>query len=179
MIASRRLLLKAAALGTPMALAGCASGPSVDPNDESRSLVYGFFDMKDGADVQWVVLKRYDSAQWVRTAASDGVFLHVGLPAGSWQVFSFGSPRNVYEFGMHGRNDTALRIERPGVYYMGAYKYVPVEKNWLSKSTFDMKPISQPNEKTVLVKVIKTMEADYSEYQRQIARARQRPALLA
>ena len=53
-------LFRVFALGLALSLAGCSSTSPVSTTDESLSLVYGYFDMKDApTKVQWVGLKQY------------------------------------------------------------------------------------------------------------------------
>ena len=56
-----------------------------------------------------------------------GLFYHTLLPASSYQLSSFyGSGffagENRYNFPRQG-NETALRITKPGIYFLGSYKY--------------------------------------------------------
>ena len=104
------------------ALAGCASTRPVDPKDPSLSLIYGYFDMKDApSGLDWVSLKQYGSKDggWYRLRAKEGLFFHVGVEPGSYQVDKFGGMGGIplltrrefeYDFGSKGRNATAVRI---------------------------------------------------------------------
>src|SRR5262245_53087908 len=177
-------------------LAGCASGPgSVDTKDGMLSLVFGYFNMKDApSSLEWVSLKRYDSAkkegEWYNLAARDGLFFHVGIRPGSYQVDKFGGMGGIplltrrrfeYDFGGKGRNDTAVRIEKPGIYFLGAHQYVNRAGNGLFASDrFEMKSATTPTEKELLQLLIKELESDNapSGYTRQLGLARQRLAEL-
>ena len=106
-------------------LAGCASTEDVDVKDATVSLVFGYFDMKDApSDLEWVSLKRYGTADekqkagWSYTlAAKEGLFFHVGIRPGSYQVDRFGGTGGIplltrrpfeYDFGGRGRNRIRL-----------------------------------------------------------------------
>lgn len=172
-------------------LAGCASGGSVDVKDESLSLVYGYFDMKDApGGLDWVSLRKYGSktkdGEWYSMGVKDGVFFHVGIEPGSYQVDKFGGSsflrgEHVYNFGGKGRNTTAIRIQKPGVYFLGAHRYVkhPGE-GFFSPDKFDMQPMKAPTEKELLERVIKQIESDreLAPYKRQLRLARERLARL-
>jgi hypothetical protein len=175
------------------AVAGCGSSPKpVDTKDETVSLVYGYFDMKQApSSLDWVSIKRYDSTAkevlWYRFEAKDGLFFHVGMQPGSYQVERFGGTggmmrtRHEYSFGGKGRNDTAVRITKPGVYFMGAHQYVNrAGQGMFTPGKFEMRPASAPSEKEVLRRVIKEMEADsdFAGYTRQLHQAKQRLAAL-
>ena len=168
-------------------LGACAT-PQVDPNDTTRSVVYGYIDMDEApSSVDWVFIMDYNSdEQGFTTSVEDGIFYHVGIPPGPYQVDSFGrntrwwsNTSYTYEFGSDGRNQTAVRIKRPGIYYMGAYKYVPVDTGWFEPGKFEMKKTSRPSEREILEKVLELMEANNPEYVRQIGLVRQRLAQFA
>jgi hypothetical protein len=179
--------------------AGCAStSEDVDVKDETVSLVFGYFDMKDApSGLEWVSLKRYGTpddrqkAGWVYTLpAKEGLFYHVGIRPGSYQVDKFGGAGGIplltrrdfeYDFASRGRNRTAVRIERPGIYFLGAYRYVNhAGEGFFEADKFAMQPAKQPTEKEVLQQLIKMLESDkeLAGYTRQLKLAKQRLAQL-
>lgn len=169
-----------------LVLSGCAGTP-IDPRDESVSLVFGYFDMADApSNLQWVSLKRYGDTDpaFYDLAVRDGLIFHIGIAPGPYQVEKFGgtggipfltSQRYEYNFGTRGRNDTAVRIQKPGVYFLGAYKYVNHSGGLFRADKFEMKPVQQPSEKELLQKLITVLESerDTKMYTRQIALAKQ------
>ena len=175
-----------------MLVAGCASTPDpVDPADESLSLVFGYFDMKNApSGVDWVSLKKYDSkdpkAGWYHLAAREGLFFHVGIEPGSYQVDKFGGMGGIplltrrpfeYAYGGKGRNATAVRIQKPGVYFLGAHQFVNhAGKGFFEADKFDMERAKAPTEKELLQRLVKTLETDkeYVGYTRQLRLAKQR-----
>ena len=176
------------------AVLGCASGPgSVDPKDESLSVVYGYFDMTDApSSLDWVFIKQYgnNKDEGYRVSAKEGVFLHVGVEPGSYQVATFGGVGGIplltrrdfqYDFGSKGRNSTALRITKPGVYFFGSHRYINhAGKGFFSPDKFEMRPAKAPGEKEVLKMVIQRLETDkdLAEYTRALRLAKQRFAAL-
>jgi hypothetical protein len=175
-------LFRRFALGCALLLAACSSNSPVSSTDESLSLVYGYFDMKDApTKVQWVGLKQYGGkeAGTYRLGVEDGLFFHVGVEPGSYQVDKFGGSSflrgdYVYNYGGKGRNSTAVRIQRPGVYFLGAHRYVSV------KGKFEMQPAKAPSEKEILQRLVKQLESDrdLAKYSRQLKLARERLAQL-
>jgi hypothetical protein len=173
-------------LSLALAVGGCASdGPPVDPQDESRSIVFGYFDMTDApSSVEWVSIKRYgDKPVWYQLAVKDGLFFHVGIEPGAYQVDKFGknpgflsNTRYVYNFGTRGRNETARRIDKPGLYFLGAYKYVKHSTGWFEQGKFEMQPVDAPSEKELLTRLVKILESDkeLQGYSRQLALAKRR-----
>ena len=170
-------LLRGLAIALSLLVAGCGSSP-VSSEDESLSLVYGYFDMKNApTKAQWVGLKQYGAkdAGTYRISVEDGLFFHIGIEPGSYQVDKFGGSSflrgdYVYNFGGKGRNTTAIRIQKPGVYFLGSHRYVA------HSGKFDMEPAKSPSEKELLARVIKQLETDRSlaPYTRQLKLARER-----
>lgn len=175
-------LFRIVALTCAVLLTACSSTAPVSTTDESLSLVYGYFDMKDApTKVQWVGLKQYAGKEigTYRMGVEGGLFFHVGVEPGSYQVDKFGGSSFLrgdytYNFGGKGRNSTAVRIQTPGVYFLGAHRYVAHE------GKFDMQPAKSPTEKEVLQRLIKQLESDGSlaQYTRQLKLARERLAQL-
>lgn len=182
-------LLRSLAALAALVLAACGGTAPVSSDDETLSLVFGYFDMKDApTKVQWVGLKQYGGkdAGTYSLAVHDGLFFHVGIEPGSYQVDKFGGSsflrgEHVYNFGGKGRNTTAIRIQKPGVYFLGAHRYVkhPGE-GFFSPDKFDMQPMKAPTEKELLERVIKQIESDreLAPYKRQLRLARERLARL-
>jgi hypothetical protein len=174
-------LFRGFALGLTLLLAGCGSAP-VSSTDEGLSLVFGYFDMKDApTKAQWVGFKQYGSkdAGTYKISVDDGRFFHVGIEPGFYQVDRFGGSGflrgdYVYNYGGKGRNSTSIQIQEPGVYFLGAHRYVA------HTGKFDMQPAKSPTEKEVLQWVVKQLETDRSlaPYTRQLKLARERLAQL-
>jgi hypothetical protein len=171
------------------ALVGCAGRSSVSPTDETLSLVFGYFDMNDApTKAQWVGLKHYGGkdAGTYTLAVQEGLFFHVGIEPGSYQVDKFGGSGflrgdYVYNFGGKGRNSTAIRIQKPGVYFLGAHRYVNhAGKGLFAPDKFEMVPAKAPSEKELLQRLIKLLETDreLAAYTRQLKLARERLAKL-
>jgi len=157
--------------------------------------VFGYFDMTDApSKLEWVSLRKYDStpkpAEWYALAVKEGLFFHVGITPGSYQVEKFGGTGGIplltrrpfeYHFGGKGRNSTAVRIREPGVYFLGAHQYVNhAGKGLFAPDKFEMKAVDVPTEKELLQRLVKELEADkaLSGYTRQLALAKRRLAEL-
>ena len=168
---------------------GCTSMPDpVDPKDKNRSVVFGFFDMSDAPSwggIDWVSVKRYKPKKGYFSAeVKDGLFYHIGVTNGSFQVDEFGrntrfysNTRYSYNFGGKGRNQTARKIKKPGAYFMGSYKYKNIDSGSIWKpDNFQMIKSKGPSEKVLLKKLLKIMrsDSDLSIYTHQIRRMKQR-----
>src|SRR5687767_10224702 len=118
MTTTRRWLL--CGLAAVALVAGCATTESVDPKDTSTSLVFGYFDAKDApSSVDWVSIKQYGAASgYYNVSTKNGLFWHVGVEPGSYQVEKFGGVKRLlifgseveYNYGTRGRNETAVRV---------------------------------------------------------------------
>jgi len=165
---------------------GCAlfsKDDPVDPNDKSLSVIFGHFDMKDAPSwggIDWVSVKQYKPKQsWYSCGVEEGLFWHIGVHKGSSiQVEEFG--RNTrwysnavytYNFGGQGRNKTSKIIKKPGVYFLGSYKYKAIESDSFFKpDNFDMIKTRTPTEKQLLTKLLQIMkgDSDLAVYKHQI-----------
>lgn len=192
-IRRRRALAGGAALLGAAALGGCAStADNVDPNDGRLSVVVGFVDMSQApSSLQWVSIKAYGPGtdHYFKARVDNGVFFHVGVEPGSYQIDKFGGQGGIplltarpfeYEWGTRGRNATAIRIQQPGVYYLGAYAYVPEKTGLFEPGRFSMRELGRPGEREVLRRVLAVIEADTQlrRYTIQIERLKRRIASL-
>lgn len=142
-------------------MVGCAGLDPVDPKDHTLSVVYGYFDMEEApADLNWVSIRQYKGKRHYYNAAAreNSFFYHIGIEPNSYQVEKFGGAGNsffgpdsyVFNFGTAGRNETAVRIKKPGVYFLGSYKFIEHEGGFFEGDKFEMKPSKKPTEKQVL-----------------------------
>lgn len=166
---------------------GCAlfgGGEKIDKKDKSLSVVFGYFDMKDAPSwggIDWVSVKQYKPEQkYYWCDVEDGLFFHIGVANhSSIQVDRFGrntrwysNATYTYNFGGQGRNKTSKIIKKPGVYYLGSYRYKAIDSGSIFKpDKFDMVSSKSPTEKQLLTKLLEVMENDreYAEYTNQIS----------
>lgn len=189
----RRLALRAGPLLAAAALGGCATtADNVDPSNGRLSVVVGFVDMaKAPSSLQWVSIKAYGpgSDHFFKARVDHGVFFHIGVDPGSYQIDRFGGRGGIplltsrpfeYEWGTRGRNATAIRIQQPGVYYLGAYEYLPENTGFFEPGRFSMRELSRPGEREVLQRALAVIEGDAElrRYTIQIERLRRRIASL-
>jgi hypothetical protein len=134
-----------------------------------------------------VALKQYGGkdAGSYQLGVEDELFFHIGVEPGSYQVDKFGGSGffrgdYVYNFGGKGRNSTAIRIQRPGIYFLGAHRYVNHSGGLFSADKFEMVPANKPTEKELLQRLVKRLENDreLAGYTRQLKLARERLARL-
>ena len=174
-------MFRIVALTCAVSLTGCSSTAPVSTTDESLSLVYGYFDMKDApTKVQWVGLKQYGGKEigTYRMGVEDGLFFHVGVEPGSTRSTSSAAQAScaatTVQLRRQGPQQHSGAHQDPGVYFLGAHRYVAHE------GKFDMQPAKSPTEEEVLQRLIKQLENDGSlaQYTRQLKLARERLAQL-
>ena len=151
-----------------LALHGCASGPpGRDVNDPTSSLVFGFVDMEEApTDVDWVSLKQVGTpaeAGFWSLGVEDGLVFNQYLPVGSYQMAQFGGSGFMagdvrYNFPSYGKNETALRITKPGIFFLGSYKYIKVKTGMFEAGKFDFKRVDAPAERELLERILALKE---------------------
>jgi hypothetical protein len=144
-------------------LAGCAGGGhGRDINDPSNSLVFGYVDMADaptkisGAQIMQVAPPT-DKPYW-GTDVRDGMFYTYYLPPGSYKLAtlhgsSFLRGEYRYSFPRQG-GEQGVRIDKPGIYFLGAYKYQNVKTGMFEQSKFDIARVKTPSEAELLQRML-------------------------
>jgi predicted small secreted protein len=160
----RRLLLLSlvALLGL---LSGCAGsgGHGRDINDSSNSLVFGYVDMDDaptkvsGAQIMQVAPPT-DKPYW-GTDVRNGLFYTYYLPPGSYKLAtlhgsSFLKGDYQYSFPRQGGGETTLRIDKPGIYFLGSYKYKDVKTGFFEQGKFNIQRVASPSEAELLRRIL-------------------------
>jgi hypothetical protein len=155
------MLLLVAALAV---LTGCAGGGhGRDINDPSNSLVFGFVDMSEaptkvsGAQIMQVAPPT-EKPYW-GTDVKDGLFYTYYLPPGSYRLAtlsgsSFLSGEHRYNFPRQGGGATTARIDKPGIYFLGAYKYQKVRTGMFEQAKFAIEPVRTPTEAELLQRLL-------------------------
>ncbi len=144
-------------------LAGCTH--MHNPEQPNASLVYGYIDMDEApTNVDIVTIRQYkpkpiDNKPYRSVDAVSGMFWYDQLVPGSYQLVEFGGSscwKNMaanYSMQDFSQNETALVIAKPGLYYMGAYKYRKVGGFFSNKFSIDR--VDNPSEKEVLQRMLK------------------------
>ena len=144
-------------------LAGCAGGGhGRDINDPSNSLVFGYVDMADaptkisGAQIMQVAPPT-DKPYW-GTDVREGMFYTYYLPPGSYKLAtlhgsSFMKGDYRYTFPRQG-GEQGVRIDKPGIYFLGSYKYQNVKTGMFEQSKFDIARVKTPTEADLLQRML-------------------------
>jgi hypothetical protein len=144
-------------------LAGCASsGPTRDISDPTNSLVFGYVDMADAPtsiNSAWItqVAPPSDTPYW-GLGVSKGLFYNSYLPPGSYQLSKLGGSgffagQHEYGFPRQG-NRTALRITKPGIYFLGSFKYKKAKSGMFEQGKFNIEKINKPTEAELLKRIL-------------------------
>ena len=158
-------MLKLLGVAAPvLLLAACGGGLSQqmeDPKDLDASLVYGYIDMADGPCwLQWFNMHQVSpkvEKPYVNFRIDEGVFYAEFVPLGSFQLHelggwgSFPHGNTSYNF-MFPKQAEGLRIEKPGMYYIGCFKMKDIGNFFKSKYDIDLS--ETPGEREVLSKML-------------------------
>jgi hypothetical protein len=147
-------------------LAACGSssiGPERDINDPTNSLVFAYVDMSEApTKIDGASLKpQGEEGYWHMNVAKDGQLLSQPyLPPGAYQLSQlegsgFFAGNNVYRFPAYGRNETAVRIQKPGIYFLGSYRYTKVKTGFFEGGKFAIERTNQPTELELLQRLEK------------------------
>jgi hypothetical protein len=162
-------------------LAGCAYGfndhkvlapEPGQPTSVQASFVFGYIDMQ-AADpgLNWVTFQQL--APIARDPdmpgrAKDGIFYLENVAPGSYQVYDFGGRgggffakgKLYYSYPVSfpvSRQSGSMRVkvEKPGVYFLGSYKYVSVKGSRFTTSyVYDLEPLKSPSQREVLERLL-------------------------
>ena len=147
---------------------------TIDVDNPINSLVFGYIDMSDAptkVSGAWLeqVAPATDKPYW-SMGVENGLFYNPFIRPGTYQLskFSgsgFAAGAHEYQFSRQGRNETAVRIDVPGVYFLGAYKYVTAQKGGMFKrAKFSIEPIDDPSEADLLRMLLdETMKVEKSK----------------
>lgn len=145
-------------------LAGCASdtiGPERDLNDPTNSLVFVYVDMADApTGIDDATLKPQGEEGYWHLVVEDGLMYQRYLPNGSYQFSrlagsSFLHGEVLYDFPVYGQNASAIRIQKPGIYFLGSFKYKEVKTGFFEQAKFDIERVDSPTELELLNRLLK------------------------
>jgi hypothetical protein len=151
--------------GLALALLGCSGAVVPRPQEPQESIVFGHIDMSDApVSLQWVSIRQYappSEAPYWSAGVQDGVYWQWYLKPGSYGVDSFGGSgfNSNYSFNMP-RQSKALRlvIQKPGIYFLGSYKYKPVKTGFFEPGKYDLEESDKPTEAEVLHDLLKLVK---------------------
>jgi hypothetical protein len=131
-----------------------------------NSLVFGYIDMEGaptGVNAASImqVSPPSETPYWA-LAVNKGLFVNAFLPPGSYQLSSFsgsGFFAGPHEYIMPRQgNETSLRIVKPGIYFLGSYKYEKVKTGMFERGKFAIERTNTPTEAELLKRVLDDSE---------------------
>ncbi len=163
-------ILTAAAL---FALATCATtGGKLETEHDNDSLVFGYLDMSQAkGHFEWVQMQQLQpptDKPYYNCYADKGLFWHPRVAPGTYKflkfggmdgikigsVHLFGSTEYQYNFPRQGKGDLDPVIEKPGLYFVGAYKVVVKRAGIFKPDEFDIQKTDSPTEKELLQQLL-------------------------
>ena len=173
-----RTMIRALAFIAVVSLTACASdsiGPERDLNDPSNSLVFVHIDMADApTNIDDATLKpQGEEGYWHLVVEDDGLMYQRYLPSGSYQFSrlagsSFLHGEVLYDFPAYGQNASAIRIQKPGVYFLGSFKYKEIKTGFFEQSKFDIERVDSPTELELLNRLLKEDWVRGSQWEKRI-----------
>lgn len=142
-----------------LAACGGLSRDLDEPKDPERSMVYGYVDMSDGPCwMDWFAMKQVlpkVEKPYYYFRIDDGAFYAEYVPLGSFQLSEFGGKKTLgstlYTFRFPQQLE-GLRIEKPGLYFIGSFKMK--DEGNLFKSKYDIDLAEKPTEREILEKIL-------------------------
>jgi len=164
-------------VGVILLLTSCAlfKGPIYleEPTNEKHSLVFGYIDMEEApSDLKGVSMIRLSPKTdepsdenpkivypWYFFSVNDGIFFHEFVQPGIYRFDSFGGSTFAagyhYSFPAQGKKDIDPVIKKPGIYFVGSYKFKMIKKTTMfEQGEYDIIKINKPTEKEVLEKML-------------------------
>lgn len=154
------LLIALLMLGLATGCAGGGHGRSID--DPSNSLVFGYVDMSDApTSISWAKIMQVapptDKPYW-GTDVRDGLFYTYYLPPGSYKLSTLGGSgffRGEYQYNFPKQGSgQGVRIEKPGIYFLGSYKYKKVKTGMFEAGKFAIERVDTPSEAELLKRIL-------------------------
>jgi len=148
-------------------LSGCAT-PPVDPWDETVSMVYGYIDMSAApSPLKVASIRRFSEpvsdvdTTVERNAWTErgGLFWQLGVKPGTYQIYAYGDDENKFIYRMGKQGDGAIRVDEPGLYFMGSYLYPSKLMQSRDPGSLDLKLVGSPSEVELVERLIKVMES--------------------
>ena len=145
------------------------------------AMIFGYISASEGPmDFEWVQLQCTDASgkkeYFTSRADEEGMFYAENLPLGEYQIYRLGrgnSPMGPNVVGGNGvfwhlgeeRNATTTRVKKPGMLYLGSFKYTYIEpKSFFGNSSFSFDRVNSPPEKELLLRILKyTKETRWEE----------------
>jgi len=132
-----------------------------EPKNPMTSLVFGYMDMSEApVGLGWIIMHQLQPESkepYYFFPISDGMFYCDLVEPGIHKFEEFGGYgyRTEYTFNFpQGKNELDPVIERPGIYFVGSYKYKKVETGFFEQGKFSIAKTDWPTEKELLERLL-------------------------
>ncbi|MFZ5724654.1 MAG: hypothetical protein ACOY33_13465 [Pseudomonadota bacterium] len=152
------------------------------------SVVYGYIDMSEApTGLDWLSLlqvkPKTKEPYWqtgTEKVEKGYLFFHYGLTPGTYQISEFGGADRflifsgtpyVYSFSRQGRNESAIEIGKPGVYFIGAFKYKRIKNGFFKADNFDVVAVKEHPPKQLMLDTLLREAPEHAVVQSQLKAA--------
>jgi hypothetical protein len=149
-------------LTAALVLAGCGGLENVrEMEDGNQSLVFGYIDVEGSHTVldrmTFAQVRPGKEEELVGVRVKDGAFYVENLTNGSYHISNFvrrlGANTYMSALPKSGEGAKTFKIEKPGLHFVGAYKYTRIKAGF-NTYTFELKPIASPTQKQILEQIL-------------------------
>lgn len=149
-------------------IASACSARQVKDSPADSVLAYGYLDMAEApSDLRSVMLRQVsltEDRREIELRVDRGLFYAEFLKPGSYQLRKFWGCTGCWGFfgapWMRGHtyplphDVDGFRIARPGLYFIGAWRYRHIDHGWLRDDAFELDSIAQPSEREILQRLL-------------------------
>jgi hypothetical protein len=135
-----------------------SSGPKRSLDDPDNSLIFGYVDMSEApSKAEFFGLRQVAPGPgFANIEVTNGLFSSGLIPLGSYQFANFtkfGFSNRSYSFPVQ-NNPYSLRIDKPGIYFLGSFKYKKIETGFFEDGKFSFEKSNTPSEATLLKRLL-------------------------
>jgi len=137
----------------------CGTSPYLkEPVDDQVSLIVGYFDMSEApSGLDFVEFKKVDpptDTPFFTCMCIDGMFYNSYAKNGKYKLYEFGGGKVYYNLPNQGKMEWDPVVEKPGIVFVGSYKYKRRPSGLFELGKFDLEKLAHPTEKEVLEKLL-------------------------
>ncbi len=156
-------------------LSGCGGTTMLkdDSTPASNTLVFGYIDMTDApVSLDRVSIRQMapkTSEPFLEQDVDDGMFFNSFLKNGSFYIYEFGGAswgffnaggifgkeRLSFDFETEHHNFGRFKIEKPGLQFVGSYKYKKIKTGLFAPDKYEVEPVNSPTERELLERLAK------------------------
>jgi len=138
-----------------------------EPETENVSLVVGYLDTEEApANLEYIEMYKLQDKEknkyYEFAIDRNGIFFNSNILPGTYIFKIFGGNSKNFLIGgsysfifpIQGKKEMDPVITKPGIYFVGSYKYKKLKKSESDGSDFDLIKLEEPTEKEILEKIL-------------------------